>query len=525
MITRAISIEYYILLLWSCMAIGTVLYVSSYYVNPVLIPKWIAFFAVVIAGLLLSFPLSLLKTNNIEWKHLYKNICRCTNTIVFIEVLIAASQRLFGIFYFNCCHAGTFDNVAGLSACIVLTYPMGFAFFEKYALIERVLFLISKFVCLVTVLLYGSRIGIICLVFSLLLIISYKHKFSRLSAYLFLVVSLPLSASLWKAQSTSGRWFILRNTIRMISERPLTGWGVDGFRNNYMNVQANYFSTHTDTAHALVAGNIHHPLNEYLHLAVNYGIPVCLLIVILIFTTFFFLRNNKNLYSVEGMNILQCACVLSFFSYPFSYPFTWSVVILALFVMFYRMILVILAMKYTKRVYLLLIALSILYIKPLFAEINFQLRWKNASNIACFDSLRNARAKYEVLRGTVNVTPRFLYNYACEAFDAEQYEMALELSESASLQLADYELQMLLADSYNSLHKDSSAIKAYTHAHYMCPSRVAPCYEIYMIYSHSNDTLNCQRWYHKIKKMPIKVENTLVKQMISEIIDDFNRYN
>ena len=57
----------------------------------------------------------------------------------------------------------------------------------------------------------------------------------------------------------------------MISHQPVSGFGPSGFMREYMLCQADYFAKNTDSPYALLAGNVTHPFNEYLLVAIEYA--------------------------------------------------------------------------------------------------------------------------------------------------------------------------------------------------------------------------------------------------------------
>lgn len=63
----------------------------------------------------------------------------------------------------------------------------------------------------------------------------------------------------------------------MVAEAPVWGSGAGSFRAGYMTRQADFFKTNPESKYALVAGNVFHPLNEYLLLLIEFGIVGLLL--------------------------------------------------------------------------------------------------------------------------------------------------------------------------------------------------------------------------------------------------------
>ena len=80
----------------------------------------------------------------------------------------------------------------------------------------------------------------------------------------------------------------------MIKDKPLTGFGYKGFQANYMSNQAQYFGKNPHSRFKQLADNVTQPFNEFIKIAVNYGILGLLLYVLLISIIFWKLLKSKH---------------------------------------------------------------------------------------------------------------------------------------------------------------------------------------------------------------------------------------
>lgn len=516
-------LDFLILLIWSCMVTGSIFTISDLFMDCLLYPKWVVFEGFCFVGIVL-LPFVLFSNNPIQWRLLYKNVCLVTNSLILIETILSLSQKFFKYGFFSYYAIGTFDNVAGLTACIVVCFPLGWLFYKEYGKIEKAIFCLSKSLGLCTVIAYESRIGVVCIVFLLLYYMIREKKAPIVYSFLFLVMALPAASVFLKIQSTKGRWFILSNAFRMINEKPLFGWGTDGFKRNYMNIQANFFSENPDSHYLAVADNIHHPLNEYIHFVVNYGV-LCLLFVGTVFAfVCYYYHMHKTLWGVEGELVFVGVGLLSFFSYPLAYPMTWLILTVAFLLLFNAKIKTFFLKKPFKKTYLVVVLCSVLAFFPCKKEILSQMQWKRVSLKASINPSKELLHTYKELLHSRRDDCRFLYDFAIKEYDVGHYNTALSYAKEAACLMSDYDIQLLLADIYKSLHKDSSAVANYLIAHNMCPGRLAPYYEIYEIYSDKNDTTACLYWHDIISKMYIKQKNYLVESMLNEIEIDIKRF-
>ena len=516
--------SYYCVLSWTFLAVASIFAISSMFMDAVLYPKWIITAILGIAFAILSLPLFFL-SKRFSWRLVYKQVCRLTTIIVFGEAAIAISQQMGYIFVFPNCHAGTFNNLAGLAACLAISYPMGFMFFKEYNRYEQLFFCFCKLLCFVALVLYGSRIGCVCMFVTIFLVSHRNGRYRKLIAVILGSVTLLICACFLKTQSTFGRWFIIERTIDMIMKRPILGWGAGGFTREYMNIQADYFCHHPESSYTMLADNIHHPLNEFLLLATNYGIPFTMIVIICCFMVFLYSISHKSPYSKEGCLIFMNTLILASFSYPFTYPFTLLLIILSVVLILSDKIQLFKNRVLITTMVLLIGGISIGAYIPIKKELDFQLSWKRASLLDQKDYIdSNQMKRYERLYEQGQKNYNFLYDYACKAYDEERYVLALRLSKETERFIADYELKMLIGDCYQSLDSLEHAIQAYQEAQCMCPSRLMPLYETYSIYSSINDTVQCINLYSQIMHKDIKVRNQITEMILLEVDKDIKRF-
>ena len=246
-----------------------------------------------------------------------------------ILVTIVCMLQLCGIIENNTFFEAVsdFDNPAGVAALYCSSLPFVPYCFQK----QRLCTILTVSVYLIDcTLLYviQSRAGIIGLTagMSVWLSFKYRQKHSiRILITSFVIVGLIATGLTVlfrsKVASTYGRQIIYYTTLNMVKDAPLLGHGRDGFAREYMDYQAEYLKT-VDSGQLLLSDNVSHPLNEYLLLAVNYGI--CGLTVIISIAVWLIVMTVRR-WPDAKLNILMLVLAigtLSLFSYPFRYPMT-----------------------------------------------------------------------------------------------------------------------------------------------------------------------------------------------------------
>ena len=121
-----------------------------------------------------------------------------------------------------------------------------------------------------------------------------------------------------KEDSANGRLLMWKVACQAIAERPWTGYGTEGFPAAYAEAQERYFASGQGTeGERHVAGTPEHAFNEYLTVAVRYGLPG-LGVMLAIGITAFVCALRGQAYGVAGA--LVTVAVFAFSSYPLQLP-------------------------------------------------------------------------------------------------------------------------------------------------------------------------------------------------------------
>jgi len=83
--------------------------------------------------------------------------------------------------------------------------------------------------------------------------------------------------------------------------------------------------------------------------------------------------------------------------------------------------------------------------------------------------------------------------------------------------LADYDLQMLLAENYRQLKRYREAEQRYQFASLMCPVKFAPLYELAKMYEESGDIHRAKLLAEQILKKQVKIHSTQIEKMKKEM--------
>lgn len=410
---------------------------------------------------------------------------------------------------------GSFDNVAGFVSYICLTLPLGVNIFNKGERATRVALLVCKTITIFAILYSESRIGIICCAIFLIMIACRHYDMNIRKIILVVLASSTLLTCFlffaMKQDSSKGRLFIATRTIELIKEKLIFGYGHNGFCKNYMEAQSEFFKNNPDSEYAIYADNVHHPMSDVLLITFEFGM-VGLCVFIGYVSLFFKLcsKQNSNVaFKIICLFLILLTWVL--FSYPLRYPFTWIAIVYSLYNILPSNI------KCKKTIYtctqILAVVLAILCFHLMIIDRN----WRLAQNYYDDGKMKKSVSQYNQLFQDKKSDYKYLYDYSFVLYNVGQKEKALQVALECSNYISDYNLCLLLGYIYRDMNHYKMAIDIFEKAHNMCPSRVVPLFEQYIIYRTTQDNENRSKMANTIKNYPIKVMSPKVYNILNEL--------
>lgn len=401
---------------------------------------------------------------------------------------------------------GHFDNPAGLISCLCIGLPFVFYVGEKVKS-HKILINICITVIFVAVVLSLSRTGIIISIILILnsLLDSIKIKKNKWIIILLIAASLIIISYHIKTQSADGRILIWRSSLKMGFDAPFIGYGIGGFKKLYMDYQALFLSSVNSEKYNLIADNTLYPFNEFINLYLCFGVLGYLLLVLIIIFIKLGYKKSKTQEKRTALLSLITLSFISFFSYPFKYPFTYLICILNLYILLkdlfnIRMV----GVCRMLAISLAVICLPLIYIVSV--RINGEYGWRQA-----YDN--KDLTLYESLLPILGDNPLFLYNYSAELFQKCQIEESLEVALLCNKILSSYDLELLLGDIYFCKQEYELAEKHYIYASKMCPCRFMPLNQLYDLYNVVHDKKKAMIIAQNVVNKPIKIKSTTVLQI------------
>lgn len=505
--------------------VGTTFSYSSCMTDTHIVPKWLyMLLGVSIIGVVWAFMIIKNKGCGISVCFLYGSVL----TVCSSQAIYALAQSV-GILPSGSFSrvVGSFDNPAGLAACLCMGIPSCIYFYckSKKNLIKRVI----VGICLLIVmglLFSGSRAGLIAgLVFPTICLL-FRYEVSKWTRGMVLVLMVGLLGVMYyaKKKSADGRMLMYLCAWEMVKERPWTGYGMYGVEAHYMDFQAKWLSEHSDSHFDMLADNVKHVFNEYLEIGIRFGIIGWGALTIAIVLLLLLYKRNPSGEKFCAWMSLGCIGILACFSYPLTYPFTWAVIGLNLYVLLYELQLFSCLRGTVFRnvlVLFLMFASGTLFAKVM-QRIYAELEWGKLAKEAYINRNVQMYERYDALMPILGNNPYFLYNYSAGLFVGGFYEKSLQVAQRCRCYWADYDLELLQGEILLKQNCMDKAERHYMLASQMCPVRFMPLYKLYKLYKGTGQKEKQAMVGERILKKAIKINSVIIQKIRREVCRDLN---
>lgn len=351
-----------------------------------------------------------------------------------------------------------------------------------------------------------------------------KNKILSISIGLLVFLICVFGIYCIKKDSADGRIFIWKNSIAVILNSPF-GVGIGHFPGAYGNAQISYFTNHEASVQEKnVAGSPKHAFNEYIQIAVEFGIIPFLLFILIIIFTLYMGYKYKNYSALAGFITLL---VFATMSYPFSLlPFLISFVIL--------IVLCINDHKIQKRnnsstLYYVSVILGVFLIigTSLYRYHALENAYKTWNKIKLFNNLTiesRQAVEYENLYPLLRHESSYLFEYAQCLNKLKRNKDSNELLKEMAYISCDPMIYNVIGRNHQTMNNYKEAEDAFKTASFLIPNRLYPHYLFTLLYNKTGDLKKTLEAAKTILSQKAKIHSKAVDEMKEEVLEIYNQH-
>ena len=326
-----------------------------------------------------------------------------------------------------------------------------------------------------------------------------------------------------KKDSANGRLFMWKISLNAIKESPIIGTGSGGFAKAYDKAQHDYFAKY-DQPESLpesrVAGSPEYAFNEYLQIAIEFGIPGLILFLSILLISLFSMIKEREA-GLAGS--VLAFMIFSFASYPLR-VLSFHIILIP--------ILVMISLK-TERMKLyslnlnrgngyIMASMMILSLIVFYQRRHEYNSYKEFKILKYFDVEHGDESllrDYEALHKDLHYEPEFLFNYGKLLAVKNKYEESNKILRRGTEVSTDPMFYNLIGKNYQAMGDYEKAEENYIYSHNLLPNRFYPLYLLVKMYSETDcfskdKIVKCG---NQILNKEIKIQSPAIKDMQREI--------
>ena len=348
-----------------------------------------------------------------------------------------------------------------------------------------------------------------------------EHRYAVLGV-LILGLLFASGAYFMKRDSADGRLLIGKITLRAIAGNP---WGEENgrtFSAIYGDAQERYFTDcEYSESEAWVAGTPDFAFNEYLQIAVEYGVWVSVLLVTVLLMLSMIAGSRKHLAGMGGclVSLMVFAC----FSYPLHIPAIVSVWLLAVIVLSGEGLVMIKRKRYAVAVLLPVVVAGLTVSVNMYGKYSARTRavreWMPVRVLYHSGAFKAAAEEYGKLYDKMSWNKDFCFEYGRALYKAGSYGEAEEVLLKAMTVSGDPMILNILGRNAHESGEYGKAEMYLLRSTRRLPERVYPHYLLVKLYAESEyfDRIKLVREAENVLHAEPKVNSTAIREMRQEV--------
>lgn len=348
-----------------------------------------------------------------------------------------------------------------------------------------------------------------------------KHRYA-VSGVLIVGALLASSAYFMKRDSADGRLLIWKITFQAIASSPCGEENGRTFSTIYGDAQERYFTNcEYSESEAWVAGTPDFAFNEYLQIAVEYGVWVSILLVTVLLVLSMIAGGRKQLAGIDGclVSLMVFAC----FSYPLHIPAIVSVWLLTLMVLCGEGLVMIKRKRNAVAVLLPVVVAGLTASMDMYGIYSERTRavreWMPVRVLYHSGAFNAAAEEYGKLYDKMSWNKDFCFEYGRALYKARSYGKAEEVLLKAMEVSGDPMILNMLGRNAQESGEYGKAEKYLLRSTRRLPERVYPHYLLVKLYAEPEyfDRIKLIREAECVLNAEPKVNSTAIREMRQEV--------
>ena len=307
---------------------------------------------------------------------------------------------------------------------------------------------------------------------------SLKRKKWLVSIAIVFLFILSLGVYGIKKDSADGRLFIWKISLEAIWENP-RGYGAGKFAEVYGETQENDFASGDySSREEWVAGCPEYAFNEYLRIAVEYGV---IFLGVVLALMIYCLWEGFRFGRIGFCGVMISLSVFSFASYPFSLPEFWLLLFLSVVALLYDT-------SFRGRIFLLLVLFcgvvwGVKEYKNMHSAIPAREQWRQASYFYRIGDYAETVEAYAGLETSLHDDYRFMFEYGHALHKIGRYGESTRVLQKAMEYSCDPMILNIIGKNYQALGDYDVAEYWYIRSVHRLPNRHYPYYLLAKLYA------------------------------------------
>lgn len=308
--------------------------------------------------------------------------------------------------------------------------------------------------------------------------------------------------------------FIWKITSLAIGKKPFYGYGGDNFLKIYGETQEEYFKNgNYSEREKFVAGNPQYAFNEYLRIAVEYGIPV---MIICLLISFYCLRKGLKRKYFGICGAILSLMFFSLFSYPLAYP---SII------MTFIVLLLLTCILKNSSIIFLVFCLFIGSVGIYWENNNTYVsdkKWYSCRKLGKLCGDEFIKDEYDKLYLKLKKSGTFLFEYGICLSRLNNYDEAIKILKEAERYNCNPMILNIIGKNYQKQANYTKAEEYFIRAIHRLPERIYPYYLLAKLYVEPDYYYPVK--HDKMKKIVLtkkpKIYSIAIQEMRNDLIEN-----